>query len=77
MRTPDAPDEHVPTNWGRWDPEDEHGTLNFIIAEARARGIDQAGDRLVVSLATPLTPVPLTVPPFRSARATCLHRSCR
>ncbi|GAA3310910.1 cyclase family protein [Streptomyces cinereospinus] len=55
----------VPTNWGRWGPDDESGTLNFITDEARARGVAAATTGRVVSLAFPVRPAPLVGPvPF-------------
>ncbi|WP_236796859.1 cyclase family protein [Amycolatopsis sp. GM8] len=55
----------LPSNWGRWGPRDELGTLNFITAKARARGVAEARDGRVVSLARPVTPAPLGGPiPF-------------
>src|SRR4051812_23247115 len=29
------------SNWGRWGPEDELGTLNLITPEARKRGVGE------------------------------------
>jgi len=48
-----------PTNWGRWGPDGDLGTLNFITAAARARGVAEAVTGQVVSLAKMITPVPL------------------
>ena len=60
------------TNWGRWGSDDELGALNFINAAARRRGVEQARDGRVVSLAYPLTPVPLAgLIPFGSPRGAC------
>ncbi|MFI6347234.1 cyclase family protein [Streptomyces sp. NPDC050560] len=54
-----------PSNWGRWGPEDERGTLNHITDKARARGVEEAREGRVVSLARRVTPVPLGGPiPF-------------
>jgi len=47
------------SNWGRWGLEDELGTLNFITDEVRARAVAEATTGQVISLATPLAPVPL------------------
>ena len=59
------PDAKFPSNWGRWGADDERGTLNFITDEARARGVAEAKTARVVSLAAPVTPVPLAGPlPF-------------
>jgi kynurenine formamidase len=56
----DVRDNQVePTNWGRWGLDDELGTLNFITGEVRARGVAEATTGRVVSLAVPITPVPL------------------
>jgi kynurenine formamidase len=59
MNDSDAEVEDLPTNWGRWGTNDDHGTLNFITDEARARGVAEATSGQVVSLAMPITPVPL------------------
>lgn len=48
-----------PSNWGRWGVDDELGTLNFITDEVRARAVAEARTGRVVSLAAPITPVPL------------------
>ncbi|MER6266790.1 cyclase family protein [Streptomyces sp900105755] len=50
------------TNRGRWGAEDDRGTLNFITAAARARGVAEATTGRVVSLAHPITPVPMAAP---------------
>ncbi|WP_309617152.1 cyclase family protein [Salinibacterium sp.] len=53
------------TNRGRWGSADERGTLNFITPEASARGAAEVRTGLSVSLAYPVTPVPLAAPvPF-------------
>ena len=54
-----AEDAELPTNWGRWGTGDDRGTLNFITDQARARGVAEATSGQVVSLAMPITPVPL------------------
>lgn len=60
---PAEPD--VPSNWGRWGSDDQLGTLNFITSAARARGAAEVRTGRVVSLAFPVTPVPLSGPiPF-------------
>ncbi|MCO5974910.1 cyclase family protein [Actinoallomurus soli] len=50
------------TNRGRWGADDDRGTLNFITAAARARGVAEAMTGRVVSLAHPITPVPMAAP---------------
>lgn len=50
------------TNRGRWGADDDRGTLNFITAAARARGVAEAVTGRVVSLAHPITPVPMAAP---------------
>lgn len=52
-------DAHVLTNWGRWGADDEKGALNFITDAARQRGVAEAREGRVVSMAFPLTPMPL------------------
>jgi len=65
MTTAPALDPDTPSNWGRWGDDDELGTLNFITGAARARGVAEARDGRTVSLAFPVTPVPLAGPvPF-------------
>lgn len=46
------------SNWGRWGPDDQRGTLNFLTPEhaARAAGLVSAGT--TVSCALPLNTVP-------------------
>src|ERR1700728_4157878 len=64
MPVPELPAD-VPTNWGRWGDDDQLGTLNFITDAARARGVAAAATGPTVSLAYPVTPVPLSGPlPF-------------
>jgi kynurenine formamidase len=41
------------TNWGRWGPDDELGTLNFITPERAAAGAREVRDGRVFSLAIP------------------------
>jgi kynurenine formamidase len=56
---------NTPTNWGRWGTDDELGTLNFVTDAARVRGVAEARDARVVSLAATVAPVPLAGPiPF-------------
>jgi kynurenine formamidase len=50
-------ERELPSNWGRWGPDDEQGTLNFITDEVRRRGVAEARTGQVVSLAMPVTPV--------------------
>jgi kynurenine formamidase len=50
------------TNRGRWGVDDDRGTLNFITDKARARGVAEATTGRVVSLAHPITPVPMAAP---------------
>jgi kynurenine formamidase len=57
--------DDLPTNWGRWGERDQLGTLNFINDETRARAVAEATTGRVVSLAFPVSPVPLAGPiPF-------------
>ena len=62
-------DPGLPTNWGRWGPEDERGTLNFITQQAQSRGLAAAATGQVVSLAHPITPVPLAAAPVPLTQA--------
>lgn len=57
-----APDRNddLPSNWGRWGDRDELGTLNHISDAARSRGARAARTGRTVSLAHPVTPVPLS-----------------
>src|SRR5580658_8463081 len=65
MTTQESTEADLPSNWGRWGPDDELGTLNFITDAARIRGVAEARDGRVVSLARPVDPVPLSAPfPF-------------
>ncbi|MGW6277013.1 cyclase family protein [Kribbella sp. NPDC055071] len=58
--TPSAPPPvALPGNWGRWGLDDERGTLNLVTAEARRRGVDLARIGRTVSLARPISTVPL------------------
>ena len=41
------------SNWGRWGPDDQRGTLNLIDDAARARGLAAVRDGRVFSLAIP------------------------
>lgn len=49
--------ESLPSNWGRWGPDDERGTLNHITGEACARGARTVRTGHSVSLAMPVDPV--------------------
>src|SRR5260221_10233471 len=42
------------SNWGRWGPDDELGTLNLIDAAAVRRAVDAVVDGRSLSLAMPL-----------------------
>ncbi len=42
-------------NWGRWGPDDQRGTLNFITADVVRRAVGLARDGRVFSLAYPLS----------------------
>lgn len=44
------------SNWGRWGPDDEIGTLNLIDAAAVLRGVASVRDGTVVSLARTILP---------------------
>ncbi len=57
--------EGLPSHWNRWGADDERGTLNYITDAVRARGVAEASTGRTVSLAHPITPVPLVGPlPF-------------
>jgi kynurenine formamidase len=43
------------SNWGRWGPDDQIGTLNLIDAEARLRGIAAVRDGAAFALGLPLS----------------------
>ena len=64
MTPADVPAEDLPTNWGRWGLDDDLGALNYVTDAARARGAAAAADGRVVSMALPLTPVPLAGGPM-------------
>lgn len=49
----------IPTNWGRWGEDDDRGTLNHLSEESAARGARTVRSGRAVSLAMPITPVPL------------------
>ena len=43
------------SNWGRWGPEDELGTLNLIDPAARRRGVTSVVDGTALSLGLPMS----------------------
>jgi kynurenine formamidase len=43
------------SNWGRWGPDDEIGTLNLVDAAARLRGVAAVRDGTAFSLGLPLS----------------------
>ena len=43
------------TNWGRWGPDDQLGTLNLIDEAARLRGVGSVRDGTAFSLGLPLS----------------------
>jgi kynurenine formamidase len=53
----------LPTNWGRWGPDDERGTLNLVTPEVRARAVAEARTGRTVSLARPIPTSPLVAGP--------------
>ena len=58
-RTPPTPDEYLAyrtrfSNWGRWGPDDELGTLNFITPEARRAAASLVKEGRAVSVARPI-----------------------
>lgn len=58
----------LPSNWDRWGPRDQLGALHFVTPEARARGVAEAREGRHVSLAHPVTPVPMSAPfPFETS----------
>ena len=42
-------------NWGRWGPDDQRGTLNFVTADVVRRAVGLARDGRAFSLAIPLS----------------------
>ena len=46
------------SNWGRWGPDDERGTLNLITAEQTRRAASLIREGVTVSCAWPLNTVP-------------------
>ena len=57
MATTIGPTENLPSNWGRWGADDEHGTLNFITADVLRRAVGEAKLGRSVSLAQRIEPV--------------------
>jgi kynurenine formamidase len=45
------------SNWGRWGPDDERGTLNLITPEARVRAASLVREGVTVSCAHPINTV--------------------
>ncbi|HEY4927562.1 MAG TPA: hypothetical protein VIH95_00300, partial [Acidimicrobiales bacterium] len=43
------------TNWGRWGPDDQIGTLNLIDAPARLRGVASVVDGVAYPLGIPMS----------------------
>jgi kynurenine formamidase len=43
------------SNWGRWGPEEQRGTLNFLTPEVTAAAAQLVADGVVVSCALPIT----------------------
>ena len=43
------------SNWGRWGPDDELGTVNHLGPEQRRRAASLVRDGVVVSCARPIT----------------------
>src|SRR3954467_12593898 len=41
------------SNWGRWGPDDQHGTLNLITPEVALRGVHAVRTGRTFSLAIP------------------------
>ncbi|MFC5834714.1 cyclase family protein [Nonomuraea insulae] len=58
-----------PSNWGRWGDTDQLGAVNFITAEARARGVAEARTGVTVSLARETPIAPLIAGPMATLRA--------
>lgn len=52
------------SNWGRWGPDDELGTLNHLTAEHRTRAATLVVDGITVSLAHDLGVAPSAEMPF-------------
>lgn len=46
------------SNWGRWGPDDQLGTLNFVTPEVRQRAAGVVRDGVTVSLAMEMRTVP-------------------
>ena len=58
-----------PTNWGRWGDSDELGAVNFITAQARARGVTEARTGTAVSIARNTRPAALIPGPAAPIQA--------
>jgi kynurenine formamidase len=65
--TPADRQPELPSNRGRWGPEDELGTLNLITDDVRARAVAEARTGRRVSLAHPREHAPLAAGPFAMA----------
>lgn len=52
------------SNWGRWGDDDQHGTLNLITDEVRARAVAEARTGRTVSLARLIEPASMLGGPF-------------
>lgn len=61
--------ERTLSNWGRWGPDDELGTLNFITDETRAAALALARRGRSISLGWTIDPLPygpdVKIPPLR------------
>ncbi len=64
---PSNENPELPSNWGRWGPDDQLGTLNLITEDVRARGAAEVRTGRAVSLALPIRPTPLISGPFAPA----------
>ena len=53
----------IPTNRGRWGPDDQRGTLNLVTDEVRARAVAEARTGRSVSLAHEIRATPLVAGP--------------
>jgi kynurenine formamidase len=50
------------SNWGRWGPDDERGTLNLITEEHRRRAAGLVRDGVTVSMSLDIEPTPPRMP---------------
>ena len=57
------------SNWGRWGPDDELGTLNLITDAVRARAAGEVRTGRWVSLAQQIVPHPIISSPFAPTTA--------